>query len=57
VRLVNVAENKIIEQINSLKDLGNLMSYKKEVDVDKLNNCLKITDIVINMFRAQSTGI
>ena len=57
MRLVNVAENKIIEQINSLKDLGNLMSYKKEVDVDKLNNCLKITDIVINMFRAQSTGI
>jgi hypothetical protein len=33
-----------------------LISYEKEVDVDnKLNNYLKITGIISNMFRAQNT--
>jgi len=39
MRLVSVAENKITEQINSLEDLGILVSYKKAVGIDKeLNN-------------------
>jgi len=55
MRLLSVAENKIIEQINSLKDLVNLIYYKKEVGVDKkLNNCLKIVGIfIVSMFTAQ----
>jgi hypothetical protein len=29
-----VIENKIIEQVNSFNNLGNLISYEKEVDID-----------------------
>jgi hypothetical protein len=51
-----VIENKIIEQVNSFNYLGNLVSYEKEVDIDnKLNNYLKITDIINNVFIPQKT--
>lgn len=43
-----VMDNKMIEQVNSCNYIGNLMSYKKEVDIDKLNNYLKITIIISN---------
>jgi hypothetical protein len=29
-----VIDNKIIEKVNSFNDLGNLISYEKEVDID-----------------------
>ena len=39
VRSKIVTNNKIIEKVNSFNDLGNLISYEKEVDTDtKLNN-------------------
>jgi len=51
-----VMDNKIIEQVNSCNYLGNLISYEKEVDTEnKLNNYLKITIIVSNLFRPQKT--
>ena len=48
--------NKIIEQVNSFNYLGNMISYAKELDVDnKLNNCVKITGILNNVFRPLKT--
>jgi hypothetical protein len=47
--------NKIIKQINSFNYLGNLISFEKVVEVDKLNNYLKITGIINNMSRPQKT--
>ena len=45
-----VMDNKIIEQVNSCNYLGNLISYEKEVDIDKkLNNYLKINIIISNL--------
>jgi hypothetical protein len=49
-------ENQIIEQVNSFNYLENLMSYEKEMDIDnKMNNYLKTTGIINNMFRPQKT--
>ena len=51
-----IRENKIIEKANSFNCLGDVISYKKEVDIDnKLNNLLKITGINNNKFRPQKT--
>jgi len=49
-------ENKIIEQVNSFNYLGSLMAHEKETDIDnKMNNYLRITGIINNMFRPQKT--
>ena len=46
--------NKIIEQVHSFTYLGNLLCFGKEVHNDKeLNNRLKITTIINNVFRPQ----
>jgi len=46
-----VIDNEIIEQVNSCNYLGNMISYKKELDIDnKLHNYLKITGILNNVF-------
>ena len=51
-----VIDNKIIEQVNLFNSLGNTISYEGELDIDnKLNNFLKITDILSNVFRPQKT--
>jgi hypothetical protein len=56
VRSKTVIDNKITEKLNCFNYLENLISYEKEVDTDnKLNNYLKITDIINNMFRPQKT--
>jgi len=56
VRTKFVIDNKIIEQVNSFNYLGNMISYKKELDTDnKLRNYLKITGIINNVFRPQKT--
>jgi hypothetical protein len=55
VRTKTVIDNKIIEQVNSFNYLGNT-SYEKYVDIDnKLHNYLKITGVVNNVFRQQTT--
>jgi hypothetical protein len=49
-----VIDNKIIEQVNSLNYYGNLIFYEKEVDINKkLNNYLKVTGIINNVYRPQ----
>ena len=49
-----VMDNKIMEQVNLFNCLGNI-SYEGELDIDnKLNNFLKITGILNNMFRPQN---
>ena len=46
-------DNKIIEQVQLFNYLGNMISYE-ELDIDKiLNNFLKITVILNNVFRPQ----
>jgi hypothetical protein len=51
IRSKIVIDNKIIE-LNSFNYLGNVISYENEMDVDnKLNNYLKITGIINNVFR------
>jgi len=56
VRTKIVVGNKIIEQINLFNYLGNVISYEGEMDIDnKLNNILKITGILNNVFRPQKT--
>jgi len=53
VRTKIVIDNEIIEQVNLFNYLGNI-SYEGELDVDnKLNNFLKITGILNNVFRTQ----
>ena len=48
--------NKIIEQVNLFKYLGNMISYEGELNIDfKLKNFLKITGILNNVFRPQNT--
>jgi hypothetical protein len=48
--------NKIIEQVKSFNYLGNMISYERELDIDnKLNNYLKITGILNNVFRQHKT--
>ena len=50
-----VIDNKIIEQLNLFIYLGNIF-YEGELDSDnKLNNFLKITGILNNVFRPQKT--
>ena len=54
VRNKIVIDNTIIEQVNLFNYLGNMTSYEKEMDIDnKLNNYLKITGILNNVFRPQ----
>jgi hypothetical protein len=49
VRTKIVIDNKIIEQVNSFNYLENMISYEKELDIDKkLHNYLKITDYKTN---------
>jgi hypothetical protein len=56
VRTKTVIDNKIIEQVKSFNYLGSMISYKRELDIDdKLNNYLKITGILNNVFRPQKT--
>ena len=56
VRSKIVTDNTIIGNVNSFNYLGNFIPDKKEVDIDmKLNNYLKITDIINNKFRRQKT--
>jgi hypothetical protein len=51
-------DSKIIEQVNSFNYLGNLISHEKEMGNDnKLNNYLKITGIINNVFRPKKTRI
>jgi hypothetical protein len=53
-----VTNNKIIEQVNFFKYLGNLISYDNEMDIEsKLNNYLKILGIINNVFRPKKTRI
>jgi hypothetical protein len=48
--------NKITELVNLFNYLGNI-SYEGEFDIDsKLNNFLKITGILNNMFRPQKNA-
>jgi hypothetical protein len=50
-------DNKITEKVNCFNYLENLISYEKEVAIDnKLNNYLKITGVINNMFRPQKTS-
>jgi len=54
VRSEIVIDNKIIDQVNMFKYLGNKISYEEELDIDsKLNNFLKITGILNKVFRPQ----
>ena len=54
VRTKIVIDNKIIEKVNLFNCLGNMISYEGELDIDnKLNNFLKITGILNNVFRSQ----
>jgi hypothetical protein len=54
-RLYINTKNKNVEQANSFHCLGNLTSYEKEVDIDKLNTYFEITRTINNMFRRQKT--
>jgi len=56
VRTKSVIDNKIIEQENLFKYLENMVCYEGELDIDnKLNNFLKITGNLNNVFRPQKT--
>jgi hypothetical protein len=58
IRSKVVIDNKIIEQVNSFNYLGNLISCEKEMDIyNKLNNYVKITGIINNVFRPKKTRI
>ena len=47
-------DNKIIEKVNLFNYLGNVISYEGQLDIDnELNNFLKITGILNNVFRPQ----
>ena len=51
-----VIVKKIMEKVNSFTYLGKLISDEKEADIDNsLNNYLKITSSLKNMFRPQKT--
>jgi hypothetical protein len=53
---LNEIYNKIIEQVNSFQNLGNFISYEKELYIDnKLNNYLKTWGIANNTFRQKKT--
>jgi len=54
VRTKIVIDDKNIEQVNLFTYLGNMISYEGELHIDnKLNNFLKITGILNNVFRPQ----
>jgi hypothetical protein len=50
-----VIDNRFIEQVNSFNYLGNLIYCEDKMDVDKLNNYLKITGIINNVFGPNNT--
>jgi hypothetical protein len=55
VRTKIVTDNKIMEKVKSFNYLGNTISYERELGTDnKLNNYLKITGILNNVFRPQN---
>ena len=51
VRTKIVIDNKIIEEVNLFSYLGNMIFCEGELNIDKLNNFLKITGILNNVFR------
>jgi len=54
VRTKIVIDNKIIKEVNLCNYLGNMISYRKELDIDnKLYNYMNITGILNNVFRPQ----
>ena len=54
VRTTIVRDNKFIEQVTLFNYLGNMIHFEGELDIDsKLNNFLKITGILNNVFRPQ----
>lgn len=56
VRRKILIDDKIIKRVNSFNNLGYLISYEKEIDINnKLNNYLKITGFINNKFRLQKT--
>jgi hypothetical protein len=56
VRSTLVIDNKIAKQVNSFNCVGNLIFYKKEVNVDNtLKNYFKVTCIINIMFKPQKT--
>jgi hypothetical protein len=56
IRIKTAIDNKIIEQVNSFNYLASLISYENEMDIDnKLNNYLRITDIINYVFRPKKT--
>ena len=58
VRTKLIIDYKIIEQVNLFNCLGNMISDVGELDVDnKLNNFLKITGILNNVFRPQKKNL
>jgi hypothetical protein len=51
-----VIDNRFTEQVNSFNYLGNLIYCENKMDVDnKLNNYLKITGIINNVFGPNNT--
>ena len=56
VRNKIVIGNKIIEQVNLFKYLGNMISFEGKLDIDNTrNDFLKITGILNNVFRPQKS--
>ena len=56
VRTKIVIDNKTVEPVNLFNYLGNIISYEGELDINnKLNNFLKLTGILNNVFRPQIT--
>jgi hypothetical protein len=56
IRSKIVIDNKIIEQVHFFNCLGNLIYYENEMGIDnKLNNYLRITGIINNVFRSKKT--
>jgi hypothetical protein len=52
VRTKILIDNKIIEQVISFNYLENMISYERELHIhNKLNNYLKITGILNNVFK------
>jgi hypothetical protein len=58
IRIQIVTDIKTTEQVNSFSYLGNLIYYENEMDTDnKLNDCLKITGVINNVFRPKKIRI
>jgi hypothetical protein len=56
IRRKIVIHTRVIEKVNPFNCLGNLISYKNEMDIEnKLNSYLRITDIINNAFRPKKT--